>query len=73
MWPSALMASALGVLPKSSFSAGFVEMVSTTLLVCVSMTEIVSLWAFATRTWLAVGRGDKTGGMQADDDFLDVA
>ena len=48
--PSGLIAKALGALPNSSFSAGFVEIVSTTFLASLSITEIVSLLALATRT-----------------------
>jgi hypothetical protein len=44
------MARPLGALPKRSFSAGRVEMFSTTVLVAVSMTAMRSLLAQATRT-----------------------
>src|SRR5689334_16445321 len=41
--PFGIIASALGALPNRNFSTGFVETVSTTLSVAVSITETLSL------------------------------
>src|SRR4051812_19535046 len=46
--PSGLNTTAFGALPNGNRSAGLVEIVSTTLRECVSITEMVSLDAFAT-------------------------